>query len=391
MTMTDVPGAVRARWLAVTSVAVGTFTVVTSEMLPVGLLTSIAADLGVSAGTAGLAMTAPGLVAAVAAPALAFTARRMDRRLLLIGLMALLGAANLMAAAAPDNAVMLAARVLTGVSIGGFWAFAAALGSRLVPERSVGRATSIILGGVSVASVLGVPAATFVSSFAGWRSAFVAAGVLALGLLAVLAATLPPLRPPAEESGPATREKRFSWLSGPLILVLVLTALTISGHFAAYTYVRPFLEQVSGAGPALVGTALLLYGAAGVAGNFAAGARAARNPRSTFIVLVVLMAVAMPALLLTGVPPLAALVVWGLGYGGVGVALQLWLMREGGGELGTALYVSSFNVSIALGALAGGRITDAASVPAVMGAGAALTLVSVVVAGIWGRNRTTGS
>lgn len=391
MTMTEVSSAVRARWLAVTTVAVGTFTVVTSEMLPVGLLTSIADDLGVSPGTAGLSMTAPGLVAAVAAPVLAFTARGLDRRLILMGLMALLGVANVVAAAAPDNTVMLAARVLTGVSIGGFWAFAAALGARLVPERSVGRATSIILGGVSVASVLGVPAATFVSSFAGWRSAFAAAGALSIALLALLAATLPPLRPEGDDSGSAAREKRLAWLTGPLVLVLVLTALTVSGHFAAYTYVRPFLEQVSQAGPAFIGTALLLYGVAGVIGNFASGARAGRNPRSTFIVLVVLMTAAMLALALTGMPPLAALLVWGVGYGGVGVALQLWLMREGGGERGTALYVSAFNLSIALGALAGGRITDAVSVPAVMWTGAALTAVSAVVAGIWGRSRTTGS
>ncbi|MEV4171158.1 MFS transporter [Nonomuraea sp. NPDC049709] len=391
MTMTDVSSPVRARWLAVTSVAVGTFTVVTSEMLPVGLLTSIASDLGVSAGTAGLSMSAPGLVAAVSAPALAVTARRLDRRVLLLGLMALLAVANLAAALAPNHPVMLAARVLTGVSIGGFWAFAAGIGTRLVPGRSVGRATSIILAGVSVASVLGVPSATFVSSFAGWRSAFAATGVLALALLALLAATLPPLRPSSgPESSPAP-EKRFSWLSGPLKVVLVLTTLTVSGHFAAYTYVRPFLEQVSHAGPALVGTALLLYGAAGVAGNFAAGARAARSPRATLIVLATLMALATAALALTGLPPLAALVVWGLGYGGVGVTLQLWIMRAGGGELATALFVGAFNVSIALGAFAGGRIVDGVSISAVMWTGAGLAVLSAAVAGIWGRSRTTGS
>ncbi|TYB63183.1 MFS transporter [Nonomuraea sp. PA05] len=394
MTVTDV--SVRARWLAVTSVAVGTFTVVTSEMLPVGLLTSMAADLGVSPGTAGLAMSAPGLVAAVAAPVLAVAARRADRRLVLLGLMGLLAVANLAAAAAPSHPVMLAARVLTGVSIGGFWAFAAALGTRLVPEPAVGRATSIILGGVSVASVLGVPAATFVSSFAGWRSAFAAAGVLALALLALLAASLPPLKPePAPSSGPErpshsrsgpesspVQEKRSSWLSGPLKLALVLTALTVSGHFVAYTYVRPFLEEIAQAGPALVSAALLLYGLAGVAGNFAAGARAARNPRLTLITLAVLMAAAMVALVLTGVPALVALVVWGLGYGGVGVTLQLWIMRSGGGEWGTALFVGAFNVSIALGSFAGGRIADGLSVPAVMWAGAGLTAVAAIVAAL---------
>ncbi|MFC6525567.1 hypothetical protein [Nonomuraea rubra] len=103
------------------------------------------------------------------------------------------------------------------------------------------------------------------------------------------------------------------------------------------------------------------------------------------------MAAAMAALVLTGVPALIPLVVWGVGYGGVGVTLQLWIMRSGGGELGTALFVGAFNVSIALGALAGGRIADGLSVSAVMGAGAALAVISAAVAGIGGRSRTSGS
>jgi predicted MFS family arabinose efflux permease len=411
MTMTDVSVTTRARWLAVSSVAMGTFTIVTSEMLPVGLLTSIAATLGVSEGTAGLMMSAPGLVAAVSAPVLAITTRRLDRRVMLLGLMALLAVANLAGAFAPDYPVMLAARVLTGVSIGGFWAFAAGLGPRLVPEGSVGRATSIILAGVSVASVLGVPAATFISSFAGWRTAFVAMGVLALVLLALLATTLPPLpggpragasepsphKAPAGASEPLPRKAparasqgRLTWLSGPLKVVLVLTVLIVSGHFAAYTYVRPFLEQVSHAGPALVSTALLLYGAAGVAGNFVAGAWATRNPKPVLVALAVLMALSTAALPLIDLP-LIMLVVWGLGYGGVGVTLQLWIMRSGGGEMGTALYVSAFNVSIALGSFAGGRVVDGVSISAVMWVGAALAVVGAAVAGVSGRSRTTGS
>ncbi|MCA2224771.1 MFS transporter [Nonomuraea aurantiaca] len=397
--MTDVSAATRARWLAVFSVAVGTFTIVTSEMLPVGLLTSIAATLDVSDGTAGLMMSAPGMVAAVSAPVLAITTRRLDRRVTLLGLMALLAVANLAGAFAPNYPVMLAARVLTGVSIGGFWAFAAGLGLRLVPEGSVGRATSIILAGVSVASVLGVPVATFISSFAGWRTAFIAMGVLALALLALLATTLPPLpgdprarasEPLPQEAPARASEGRLAWLSGPLKIVLVLTVLIVSGHFAAYTYVRPFLEQVSHAGPALVSAALLMYGAAGVAGNFVAGAWAARSPKPVLVTLAVLMALSTAALPLIDLP-LVVLVVWGLGYGGVGVTLQLWIMRSGGGEMGTALFVGAFNVSIALGSFVGGRVVDGVSISAVMWVGAALAVVSAAVAGISGRGGTTAS
>jgi predicted MFS family arabinose efflux permease len=142
--------------------------------------------------------------------------------------------------------------------------------------------------------------------------------------------------------------------------------------------------------PGLISTALLLYGAAGVAGNFAAGAWAARNPKPVLITLAALMALATAALPLIGLP-LVVLVVWGLGYGGVGVTLQLWIMRSGGGEMGTALFVGAFNISIALGAFAGGRVVDGVSTSAVMWVGAGLAAITAVVAGIWGRSTTTGS
>ncbi|RSN07606.1 MFS transporter [Nonomuraea sp. WAC 01424] len=384
MTTLETPAVAQARWLAVLAVAVGTFTIVTSEMLPVGLLTSIASTLGVSDGMAGLMMSLPGLVAAVSAPVLAIATRRLDRRVPLLGLMALLAVANLAAASAPNFAVMLGARVLTGVSIGGFWAFAAGLGLRLVPERSVGRATSVILGGVSVASVLGVPAGTLIASAAGWRTSFVVMGVLAVVLLGLLAVVLPPM--PGEQAAGGSRTP----LAGALRVVLAATVLIITGHFAAYTYVRPFLEQVADAGPALVSTALLVYGAAGVVGNFVAGARAARNPKPVLIVLALLIAVSTAAGALVGLP-LVMLVVWGLGYGGVGVALQLWIMRSGGGELGTALFVGAFNVSIALGSFVGGRVVDGVSISSVMWLGAGLALLTAAFAGIWGRSTTTGS
>ncbi|MFI7113087.1 MFS transporter [Nonomuraea sp. NPDC050227] len=384
MTTLETSTVARARWLAVLAVAVGTFTIVTSEMLPVGLLTSIAADLGVSDGTAGLMVSLPGLVAAVSAPVLALATRRLDRRVPLLGLMALLAVANLAAAFATSFPVMLGARVLTGISIGGFWAFAAGLGLRLVPERSVGRATSVILGGVSVASVLGVPAGTLIASAAGWRTSFAVMGGLALVLLGLLAAVLPPM--PGEAASGGARAP----LPGALRVVLAATVLIITGHFAAYTYVRPFLEQVADAGPGLVSVALLVYGAAGVVGNFVAGARAARDPKPVLIVLALLIAASTAALALVGLP-LVMLVVWGLGYGGVGVALQLWIMRSGGGELGTALFVGAFNVSIALGSFVGGRVVDGVSISSVMWLGAALALLTAAFAGIWGRSTTTGS
>jgi predicted MFS family arabinose efflux permease len=128
------------QWLAVAAVALGVFVVMTSEVLPVGLLTPISTELGVSAGTAGLMVTVPGLVAAVAAPLSIVFTRRLDRRLVLIGLAVLVAAANVGAALASGFELLLAARVLVGLSIGAFWAVAGGIALRLVPARDVPRA-----------------------------------------------------------------------------------------------------------------------------------------------------------------------------------------------------------------------------------------------------------
>jgi predicted MFS family arabinose efflux permease len=128
-------------WLAVLSVSLGAFVFVTSEFLPIGLLTQISAGLHISDGTAGLMVTVPGLVAAFAAPIMTIGAGRVDRRILVLGLIALLVASNLTCTLAPNFAVMLAGRVLFGISVGGFWTIAVTLGSRLVPKSMMTRAS----------------------------------------------------------------------------------------------------------------------------------------------------------------------------------------------------------------------------------------------------------
>ncbi|MCX4529580.1 MULTISPECIES: MFS transporter [unclassified Streptomyces] len=367
--------------LGVAAVAGATFTVVTSEMLPVGLLTPIGDALEVSEGTAGLTLTVTGLVGAVSAPLLTPLSGRFDRRAVLCALMAVLAAGNLLAAWSPDFAVLVAARVLVGIGMGGVWAIAAGLAVRLVPPESIGAATSLIFSGIAVASVLGVPAGTYLGELAGWRTAFVSVGALALVVLAALAVLLPRL--------PAERDVR---LGGVVRLVgeprvrtgLAVVALLVTGHFAAYTYVRPVLEEASGASAGTIGALLLVYGVAGVAGNFAAGAGAARSPRSTLLVIGAVLAatVALVAVLGGSVPAAGVLLaVWGLSYGGVSVSAQTWLLASAprAREAASALFVGVFNGAIALGALAGGLAADGAGVTAVMWLGGGLAAAALAV------------
>ncbi|MCI4079757.1 MFS transporter [Streptomyces sp. MMS21 TC-5] len=367
-------------WAAVCAVALGIFCLITSELLPVGLLTPVGADLGVSDGIAGLMVTVPGLVAGLCAPLVTVGAGRLDRRLVLCVLIALTAAANLAAAVAPGFAVVLAARLLVGVGVGGFWAIAGGLAVRLVPERHVGRATALVFGGVPTASVLGVPAGTLLGELGGWRTAFAAVGGLGLVTLTGLVLLLPPL-PPSRHIAfpelPALLRENRAVRAG-----VVVTFLVVTGQFAAYTFVRPILQDVSGIDAGFVSTLLLGYGVAGVAGNFLAGARDAYRT-----LLVISAALALILALIAVLPgPVAGttlLLAWGLAYGGVSVSVQGWMIKAAPAatEAATSLMVAMFNLAIAAGALFGGLAVDGISAPAAPLGGAALMLLSAVT--VW--------
>ena len=194
----------RLGWLGVIAVTLGIFSIVTTEILPIGLLTPMADDFGVSEGRAGWLMTMPGLVAAVAAPVITVTTARLDRRVMLCALMVLLAAANFLAAAASEYWLELVARLMVGMTIGGFWSIGAGLAARLVPEQWVVRATAVIFSAVPLGSVLGVPAGTFIGDRFGWRVPFVVLGVLTVCVLAALLAVLPPLPATAGDTARST-------------------------------------------------------------------------------------------------------------------------------------------------------------------------------------------
>ncbi|KAB2591801.1 MFS transporter [Streptomyces arboris] len=375
-------------WLAVLAVTLGIFSLMTSELLPVGLLTPVGTALDVSEGTAGLMVTVPGLVAAVSAPVVTVATGRVDRRIVLVVLVGLMGAANLASAFATSFTVVLVARFLIGVSVGGFWSVAGGIALRLVPARHVARATAVIFGGVETASVLGVPTGTFLGDLSGWRTAFAAVGVLGLVSLACMLFLMP--RIPAGQSLTfAALPKVFRGNAGVRVGI-VLTFLVITGHFLAYTFVRPVLQD-DGVGDRSIGVLLLAFGVAGICGNFIAGALVARRLRHCVMGISVVLTSGMVLLAVLDTDSLSAgaiLVLWGLGYGAVPVTFQTWILDAApdATEAATSLYVSAFNLSIALGALFGGFAVDGIGTTSVLWTGAALTLLALVVVG--GARRT---
>lgn len=352
--------AVRHPWLAVTAIGMATFSVVTTEMLPVGLLTPIADTLDTSTGTAGLMISLPALLAALFAPLLVIASGSLDRRKILCGLLSLLVIANLASALAQNMAWMLAARVLVGFCMGGIWAIAGGLASRLVPAPSIGLATSIIFGGVAIASVLGVPLGAQIGDVAGWRWAFGAMALLSGLVLALHLAVMPAL--PAA-SAATLRQFGKQLRNRQLQAGLLLTLLLVTSHFVAFTFVRPLLLSVSGFDAQWLGALLFFYGFAGIIGNFLAGAVAVRRTAPTIIAISAGLLLTPLLFLAVGDSSIGGgvvLLAWGLAYGGVSVGLMTLMMKAAprAVEIVAALYVGVFNVAIALGAWAGGQAVD---------------------------------
>ncbi|MGW1179083.1 MFS transporter [Kitasatospora sp. NPDC002543] len=372
--------------LAVLAVTTGVFSIVTTEILPIGLLTPIGATFRISDGTAGLMMTLPGIVAAVAAPVVTVATRRADRRTMLCALLAVLALADLLSALAPGYWAVLAARVALGLVIGAFWSIGSGLAPRLVPEHRQARANTLIFSAVPLGSVLGVPAGVYLGSLAGWRTAFLAMAVLTLLALAALLRSLPPL-PPLTATGPGVLR---GLLAGRGTRTgIAATFLIVVAHFGSYTYVTPFLADTTHAGTGLITALLLVYGAAGLLGNVLAGGRAAGALRPVFGAAAVLLAGAallLPLLGTSGPGAAVLLTLWGLAYGAVPVCSLSWFLAaaphtpEGAG----VVFTSAFQAGFSIGALAGGLVVDHSSPATVMLLGGAVALLAAATVGRYG-------
>lgn len=368
-------------WAAVIAVTLGVFSLVTAEFLPSSLLTPMAADIGISEGMAGQSVTVTAITALLVSLFVSAATRSVDRRRLLIGFTVLMIVSNLLVALAPNLVVLFAGRVLLGAALGGFWTMSAAIIMRLVPEDRVPRALSIMFTGVSAATVVAVPVGSYLGDIVGWRAVFLmTAGVGAL-VLAVQAATLPNMTP----TGHIRLKTMADVLARPgIALGMVASLLVFGGHFAFFTYVRPFLETVSGAGIAAVSTALLGFGIANLVGTFVAGFLIERSLRATLSAMPLLMAALGSALTVFGGDLAASSVliaIWGFAFGLVPVAWSTWLTRAAPDQAESAggLLVAGIQFAIAAGAAAGGAIFDAAGGAAVAAASAAVLLAAAIM------------
>ncbi|ESY77707.1 ABC transporter permease [Mesorhizobium sp. LNHC220B00] len=365
-----------ATWFAVISLAATSFALVSAEFLPAGLLTPMARDLGISEGTAGQVVTATASVGAVTAMLSNVLIGRLNRKTVLVGLMALAVASNILAALAPNFWLLLLGRAGLGIALSAFWALSVAVVARLVGANATGRGMAIVTLGVSLATIAAPSMGALISDWLGWRSAMaMTAGLAVLAMLAQLL-SLPTL--PATASNSLADVFRLTRRRGIQIGMLAIVLL-MTGHFAGSVYVRPFLEHVTLLATGPIALALLGFGIAAVIGNIAGGRMADANIHMALVVTAALMAVAALALVLWGVHIGVAfgfVTLWGFAFGTGPVVLPTNLSRAAPDALEAAgsLMVVSFQVAITIGAVVGGYVVDS------YGATAPLTVTAVLAA-----------
>jgi DHA1 family inner membrane transport protein len=400
MTTTQTPGqAARTRstpyGLSLLALATGGFAIGTTEFMAMGLLPQIADGVGVSIPTAGHLISAYALGVVVGAPVLAFLGARLPRRGLLVALMVAYAGANALSALAAGYGLLLLARFLSGVPHGAYFGVASLVAAGLAPRGREGRAVSMVMLGLSVANVAGVPVATWLGQHLGWRSAFwVAAGLAAL--TAVLVTALVPASPGDVE---ATGRRELSLFAEPQVwLTLLAGAIGFGGMFALYSYIAKVVTQVGGLADGAVPVFLLVFGLGMVAGTYVAGALA---DWSVFRSL--LGSSAAMALLLLAYAALAPAGWWALvpaflvavSSSVLVVNLQLRLMSVAGEAqtLGAAMNHSSLNVGNALGAWLGGLVIAAGwgyRAPALIGSALAVAGLGVLLLSATTARRVAG-
>lgn len=373
--------------IALLALTVSAFAIGTTEFVIVGLLPTIAADLGVSLPSAGLLVSLYALGVAVGAPLLTALSGRLPRKFLLLALMALFTAGNLLAWQAPGYETLIVARILTGLAHGVFFSIGSTIATSLVPKEKAASAIAIMFTGLTVALVTGVPLGTFVGQHFGWRATF-----LAVSMLGVIAFLISLIFIPRNirHQAPASLLRQLEVLTKPrLLLVYAKTALGYGGSFIAFTFLVPILQDVSGFSANAVSLVLLVYGVSVAAGNIWGGKLADRHgPIRALQVIFSLLALVLFALTFTAPHPwlaLATVMVWGaVAFGNV-PGLQVYVVQQAeryaphAVDVASGLNIAAFNIGIAGGAWLGGLIVADSGLMNTPWVGALVVLLALAI------------
>ncbi|KUM40015.1 MFS transporter [Pseudomonas sp. EpS/L25] len=364
------------------ALATGAFGIGVTEFAPMGMLPGIAADLGVSIPAAGLLVSAYALGVLIGAPLMTLTTGRIPRRHLLIGLMAIFTLGNLMSALATDYTSLLIARVVTSLNHGAFFGVGALVAASVVaPDKRAGAVAAMFMG-LTLATIGGVPLATWFGELLGWRQAFW--GIAGLGLLTMAALwfALPNVALPPSDG--VLAEIRVLGRP-PVLAALALTVVGSGAMFTVFTYIAPILSRETHASTAFITAMLVLFGVGLTLGNLWGGKAADRSIDRTLIVSLGVLIVVLLAFSVLMRWPLAAAVailVWGFASFALVPPLQMRVMEaaKDAPNLASAVNIGAFNLGNALGAALGGAVIDAGlGYPAISLAGAGMAALGLLM------------
>lgn len=368
--------------LALFALTIAAYAIGTTEFVIVGLLPTVASDLHITLPLAGLIVSVYALGVTFGAPILTALTGRIERKPLLLGLMALFIIGNGMAALSPGYAPLLVARVLSAFAHGVFFSVGSTIAADLVPENRRASAIAMMFMGLTVAIVTGVPLGTFIGQTFGWRATFAAVAVLGVFAFAGIALLLPSSLKKAPPAGIGEQVRVLG--SGRLLIVFAMTALGYGGTFVAFTFLASILQEVTGFAASAVSLILVLYGVAIAIGNVVGGRLANANPVKALTGLFVAQAIVLVLFSFTAVSPwLAIPTLAALGFLSFAnvPGLQLYVVqlarqvRPAAVDVASALNIAAFNLGIAAGAWIGGLVVESS-----LGLGATPWVGAILVA-----------
>ena len=368
-------------WLPVLCLALAGFIFVTTELMPIGILPDLARDMNQSQATTGLLVTVYAWVVAITSLPLTLALGRVDRRTLLLAMLGVFIAGQWLAAAATSFAMLMGARVMTSLSHALFWSITPPLAVRVAPAGQPTRALSVVAAISSLASILGMPLGAVVSNVFGWRVVFVVIGLLALIIMIILAKYLPPS---PGSSGSKTRQFKSVIHNRELRRIYALTALTVTGHFTAFTYMRPLLAQNGGFSPEVVAGLLLLLGLAGIVGNLTVSRQLGMHPKASLILPLASLSLCLLAAQWASASMAGAVglcLAWGMSMGAATLVYQSTVIKAApeAPDVANSIYSAIFNVGIGGGALAGNNIYNSFGVSAVTFGSAGLFIIAALI------------
>lgn len=364
----------------------GVTSLIAAEFIPISLLTPIAQDLSITEGMAGQTVTAVGVFAVLASLLLAPLTRNIDRRLVLLTFSVLLILSNILVAVAATYPVLLIGRGILGICVGGFWSMASAVTLQLVPARDVPKALSIVYAGVSVATIISLPLASWLGHLLGWRAVFLLAAGLGGAALLWQWQALPAL--PAGQ-GSSFRNMFVLCRQKWVMTGIGATVLSYGGYHVFFTYLRPFLEHDLGLLSDTLAFTLLLFGVANCAGTFIAGALLGNCFRPTMYAIPLALTVTAGLLFLTTGSTFGVgnawgawlAVVWGFIFGFIPVGWSTWIARTlaDKAELAGGLSVAAIQFAIGLAAAVGGVTFDTHGIGGIFIIAASLLVLAFVL------------